>query len=236
MEEIKVSIIGNSVGLRVRPPVFYPNNKNYGVRLKELLQYNFPDKCITVNNLCVGRSTILKTLSKIDDIVAEFPNYYVINTGVTDASTREIPLWFSDFINSKKESFFRSFFMAFYIYVLIKIRPILVILRGKRPWISIRLYSKCLKKLIKLLIKETNAKIILLSINQTTERVDSQLLGSSKNYELYNKISKSIADELNVIYLDTTDLEPELYVPDGIHFSLEGNEIIAQRLSEIITK
>ena len=62
MKEIKVSIIGNSVGLRVRPTVAYPNNRNYGAFLKQILQEKYPDKYICVNNLCVGRSTILKTL------------------------------------------------------------------------------------------------------------------------------------------------------------------------------
>ncbi len=234
MENLKIAIVGNSLGLRVRPPEKFPYNKNYGVILEELLQKRYPQKVVWVENLSMGRATILDTWANIDNILNAFPNYYIINLGVTDASTREIPLWYSNIINSRRPSWLRTLFMGFYLFVIKRIRPQLVLLRGKRPWISKRRFAKHFEKLIKFLKKETNAKIIIISINKAGKRIEKLLPGSSQNYLLYNKIIKNIALKHGALYLDSMSVVPEEYLPDGIHLSIEGNKIIAEEIFKLI--
>ena len=234
MKNLKITVAGNSVALRIRPPQEHPNNKNYGVILEELLQEKYPQKVVFVSNLASGRATIFDILQKRDEILNALPNYYVINLGVTDASPREIPLWFSDILIHRRESFKKRIFTVFYSRIIKKIRPQLVKLRGKRTWTSKSNFRKFFDFLIFFLTKETNARIIILSINSGSKRIEDALPGSTKSYLEFNKIIKEIAEKYNALFLDTTELRPEIHYPDGIHYSLEGNRVIAEMLFDIV--
>jgi hypothetical protein len=50
MGNLKVTIIGNSVALRVRPPEKHPNNKNYTQQLGEILQKKIKNSTIIIEN------------------------------------------------------------------------------------------------------------------------------------------------------------------------------------------
>jgi lysophospholipase L1-like esterase len=230
MKNFKISIIGNSVGLRIRPPGKYPYNKNYGVILEELLQDKYPNKVVLVRNLCVGRATIWDILQKRTEILNEFPSYYIVNFGVSDASTREIPLWYSNIINSNKETWVKKICLIFYEFVLKKFRPFLVRLRGKKTWTSKKKFEKYFYYLLDFLEKGTNSKLIVISINNASERIEEQIPGSAKKYTEYNDIIKKVTKKFNAQYIDTTDLMSEVHTPDGIHFSLEGHQVIAERV------
>lgn len=229
-----MAIIGNSVGLRIRPPGTFPNNKNYGILLEELLQQRYPEKVILVRNLCIGRATIWDILRRRNEILNVFPNYYIINLGVTDASTREIPLWFSNIINDTKESIIKKIFMGAYLYVIKPFRPQLVWLRFKATWTSKHAFRKYFEKIINFLYKGTNAQIIVMSINRPSRRIENELPGSTNNYIKINKVIKHIAKMYGAFYIDTTDLSSDIHAPDGIHLSLEGHRVIADRIYNII--
>lgn len=234
MQNLRVVILGNSVGLRIRPPGKFPNNKNYGAILEELLQKKYPGQVVLIQNLCIGRATIWEILQKRNDILREFPDYYVINFGVSDASTREIPLWYSNIINNSKESLTKKFFSYFYVHIIKRIRPFIVKVRGKKAWVSKHNFKKYFDEIVRFLTKGTNAKFIILSINNPTKRIENELPGSREKYAEYNKIIKSISAKYNTQYIDTTDLTPNIHTPDGIHFSLEGHQVIAERIYELI--
>ncbi len=231
---MKVVIIGNSVGLRIRPPGVFPYNKNYGAILEELLQKEYPEKVILIRNLCIGRATIWEILQERNGILREFPDYYVINYGVSDASTREIPLWYSNIINNNKESLTKKIFSSFYVYVIKRIRPYIVRIRGKKTWVSKRNFKKYFDEVVHFLVKGTNAKFIIMPINNPSRRIENELPGSTEKYIEYNRIIKDISDKYNTQYLDTTDLTPEIHTPDGIHFSLDGHQVIAERIYKLI--
>jgi len=234
MKNLKIAIVGNSVGLRVRPPGVFPFNKNYGALIEDILQKEYEQQVITVHNLSMGRATIWDVLKKRGEILNQFPEYYVINLGVTDASTREIPLWYSNVINSDKESLVKKVLNGFYLKIVKRFRPVLVRLRGKRSWTSRHNFEKYMDGFIGFLQKETNARIILLSINNTSDRVEAELPGSGEQYLAFNKIIKRISQKYNTQYLDTTELLQEEHFPDGIHYSHEGHELIANKVSSLI--
>ena len=233
MRNLKISIIGNSVAVRIRPPEKYPENKNYGIQLEELLQKEFPEKNILVNNLGFSRATMIDMKKKIDDYICEFPDYYIINSGISDASTREIPFWFAEIINNKKDSVIKTIFLLIH-HVMIKKRTFFVKLRGSKPWISENKFKTLFSNLIQTLIKETNAKIIVLSMNRPTKRIEKILRGSTQNCDQYNDIFRSVAKKYNLIFLDLDFLNPDIHYPDGIHFSKSGHKIVSEKLFEII--
>ena len=131
MKNIKITIIGNSVALRTRPSEIYPLNKNYCKYLEEILNKNLSETNIIVTNKALGATTIYNSIINIDNFVNTFPEFFIINLGVVDASTREIPLWFYRLASSKKNSFFYNVIKFLYRVIIIKFRPFLVRLRFK---------------------------------------------------------------------------------------------------------
>ncbi|MCK5028595.1 MAG: hypothetical protein KAR57_03105 [Bacteroidales bacterium] len=236
MQNLKITIIGNSVSLRTRPVEKHPDNKNYGKLLEEFLCQNASDKNIVINNKATGAYTVYNVLTKIDDFVNTFPDYYIINLGVVDASTREIPLWFYRLASSKKKGFVYKLLSFFYRGLIIKARPAFVKLRGKRSWISSKKYRKYFSHLVKTLIKETNAKIIVMPINPANNRVEKELPGSLKNHLLYTKLMKDISLEFSQHFLELNNLNSEEHYPDGVHYSISGHNVVAQELGKIILK
>jgi len=236
MKNLKITIIGNSVAIRNRPPQKYPANKNYGVFLEELLQSEYSDMFVNVRNMAFSRATILNVVERLDDFIASMPNYYIINIGVSDASSREIPYWMAEIINNPKITFLKSIYSGLHHHFIKPNRSFFVRLRGKRSWISQTVFKNNLISLIQLLHKETNSKIIFIPINPTNERVEKEVPGSSENYNKFNEIIKYIAKKHGCLMIDINDLEPSVHFPDGIHYSSEGNSIIAKKLFETIVR
>ena len=236
MKKLRITIIGNSVAIRNRPPQKFPNNKNYGVILEELLQKEYSDKFVLVTNMGFSRATIVNVIQKYDEYVASMPEYFIINIGVSDASTREIPYWLAELINNPKQSWYKTLFAAFHHYFIKPKRSFFVKIRGKKSWITQKKFRKYYKELILFLQKETNARIIFVPINPANDRVEKAVPGSSGNYKKYNEIIRRIADECEGIYLELDDLNSEVHYPDGIHYSLQGNKSVAEKLFDLIEK
>ena len=236
MKNLKITIIGNSVGLRVRPPKKYPNNKNYGQIIVEMLNKKIPDHNVYVMNLSIHRALVHEILNQVDDFIRTFPDYFIINLGVCDAATREVPLWFSNQVSRKKQGMIHFLISLLYFNVINKIRPPLVKLRNYKSWTHINSFASDYQKLLFKLHKETNARIITMPINKTTDRVEEQLPGSRKNFEDYSDVikEKTLAGSFN--FLDLNDLLPEQHCPDGIHFSHAGHNFIAEKITKIILK
>lgn len=228
----KITIIGNSVALRVRPPEKQPANLNYSSLLDGRSNENDLPKGIVVNNKALGALTVYNVVTRIDDFIQTFPDIYIINLGVVDASTREVPLWFYRLASSNKDGFVYRLSKLVYRNLIIKIRPFLVTIRGKRSWIRKSKFKRHYALLLKSLLRETNANIITMPINLANDRVEKQLPGSRKKHQQYNQIIKLLAEQYNQYHIDLTDLESEKHYPDGVHFNTEGHRIIAERLYE----
>jgi len=236
MNNLKIGIIGNSVALRNRPPRDAPHNRNYTKYLEELLADQFLDTVILIQNMAFGAATLMDAHLHLDEYIQSLPDYFVINLGVVDSSTREIPLWYYKFINSRKDSWLVRINAQFHKHLIKRMRPALVRLWGRHPWTSSGKFRKLYTELIHTLHKETNAKIITLPINPANKRVEQQLPGSHANHLKYNRIIQEISDELDLYYIDLSDLNSQTHYPDGVHFSLEGHKIVARRLHDIIAE
>jgi len=228
MNNKKICIIGNSVALRVRPALEHPENKNYYQLLQEV------DNNYSFYNLASGAQTVKDVYKSIDNYIRIFPTQYIINLGVVDSCTREVPHWFYRLATQKSLNPFYVFITLLYRNIIAKFRNTLVKLRGKTSWISESKFEKYFELIVINILKETNAKIIILSINIANQRVEAQLPGSMKKQKNYNKIMKEIADKYNQVFVETNGIIESDDYPDGVHFSKSGHEKIAKTLSSII--
>jgi lysophospholipase L1-like esterase len=235
MGNLKVTIIGNSVALRVRPPQKYPDNKNYTRQLEEILQEEIKDKTIIIENKSQGALTICGITSSSDEFIRSFPDYYVLNIGIVDSCSREVPLWFYRLANSQKDNIFYNFFSFLYRRIIVRIRPLLVYIRGKKGWICIKKFKRHFKYLMQTLLKETNARVIVIPINALSDRIEKELPGSKKNRLKFNQVIEAITNDFLQYYIDLGNIKDN-HVPDGIHFSKEGHTYIAQKLASVIIK
>jgi len=236
MHNLKVTIIGNSVALRNRPPEKYPANKNYCQYLEEYLYTELNNTIVHVNNKALGANTVYNVITKIDDYIQTFPNFYILNLGVVDASTREIPLWFYRMASSKKDRFIYKLAEFMYRNIIIKLRPVLVGLRFKKSWISARKFKKYFETLVNTFLKETNARIIVLPINIANKRVEKALPGTTKKHEQYNQLMKDIVEKYSQEFVDLSSLTSETHYPDGVHYSSVGHKTVATKIGKIILK
>ena len=230
-----IAVVGNSVAMRVRPPEEIPANRNYTMRLREGSAEDVGSAAsFHVVNWSTGGATVREVHKNLNDIIRLYPDYYILNLGVVDASTRDIPRWFFQIINSTNNSGFHRLMRYFHGGVIRPLRRPLVFIRGKRSWVSARTFQRLYDLLIEKLLRETNAKIIGLSINLANERVEKALPGSRRNHERFNRIIRKSLEQSRCIFLDLTDLDPEPHYPDGVHFSAEGHRLVAERINKLI--
>jgi hypothetical protein len=234
MRNIKICIIGNSVALRIRPNDSYPNNKSYSIILNELLCKAFPDSNIFVRNKSIGATPITEFLSNVDTLINEQPDYYIVNLGVVDSSTREIPLWLYKYVNNPVKSRLNYIISGIYSRVFMKNRQFFVNIRGNKSWITHKDFAKYYDLLLASFIKETNSRIICLPINIANDRIEHQLPGSRKNHNSFNGSIEEIANKHNQLYVKLQDFILNSDYPDGVHFSSAGHFKVASRLMELI--
>lgn len=80
---LKTTVIGNSVGLRVRPPQPYPENLNYSQLLQRMHEGKSRSRA-DVENLCIGRSTIREVLELGDNIITAIPGLSYFSSVMMD--------------------------------------------------------------------------------------------------------------------------------------------------------
>ncbi len=235
MKRFKIAVVGNSVALRCRPQ--RAGSLNYGQYLEQLLNEKYADCLHMVENLAFSRATVLDIKCNMHQLILNrFPDVYVINLGVCDAATREIPYWYAEVINRKRDSLFRHLLSYVHDHFIIKHRPFFVKLRGKRTWVKPKKFEKTLSELFDEIKRNSNSFIITLPINLANDRVEQSIPGSSQKYKEYNLIIKKVAEAHKAAFIDLADLASETHYPDGTHFSDAGNQLVAERILEVIEK
>ena len=234
MQKLKITIIGNSVTLRVRPPKRSPKNLTYGEILESRLQEKIRDRLVLVNNMGKGAATIKRCLHNIDHYVSSSPDYFIINIGVVDACTREVPFWVYNIATSKHYNTLTKVCRFLYRGVIMKFRPYLVNARFKRSWTSKKTFRTLYRELLVTLLKDTNAQIITLPINIADDRIERELPGSRKNHYKFNDIIEQLSCEYGLRYIDLTSLNATEHYPDGVHYSVAGHQCVAEKISYAI--
>lgn len=230
----KITIVGNSVALRNRPHL-KEQSKNYGQLLQEKINTD-PSQVTLVENLAFGRATMDDLENITDQIINSYGDLYIINIGVSDAATREIPYWFGNILNRRKESVIKKIFKGIHQFFFLKNRRIWVKIRGKRAWVSPQKFEKKFSKLITDIQHNTSGKIICLPLLPPNDRVEKEVPGTAKNYEKFNKIIRKISNQFEIELVNLDHLTPKPHFPDGTHFSQEGNREVAEILLKLINQ
>lgn len=231
----KITIIGNSVALRNRPHT-KEKSLNYGQLIEQALNRDSDKTLYLVSNLAFGRATMTDLHKVYDSMINSYADLYIINIGVSDACTREIPLWFSNILNRKNKNIITNIFQLFYNIFIKRFRRQLVLLRGKRPWLNKRKFIAKYSKLIDDLQHNTSGKILCLSMNLANDRIEEIVPGTKQNYIEYNKEIEKLCAKFDIDYLNLDALEHSIHYPDGTHFSEEGNKVVAGRILSYINK
>ncbi len=233
MDKFKITIVGNSIAFRIRPQI--EGSKNYGQYIEQTLNERYPHRHNTVENTAFSRATVTDIQAILhSSILQEHADVFIINLGVCDASTREIPFWYAEIINRKKDGLLKFVFQNFHNVFFKKNRRFFVKLRGKRTWISQDKFAKIYTQIITEIQRAHKSKIITLSINAADDRVESILPGSRAKYIIYNKIIHDISKKHQAVYLPLDDLESSVHFPDGSHFSDLGHKIVAERIMQLL--
>lgn len=233
MQIRKIVILGNSVALRNRPHQ-KESSLNYGQLIERELNAPLQNEIVLVNNLAFGRATMRDMQGLQDQVINAFGDLYIINIGVSDAATREMPRWFADILNQRKQTLKVKVAKAISVAIIQPIRTTLVKLRGKRAWTSKKKFKTLFNKLIYDIQHNTHGKIIVLSLNRPDDRVEKIVPGTAANYQHFNEILKVISEEKEIDFIDLAELIPEVHYPDGTHFSEEGNRFVAKKILNLI--
>ena len=233
----KILILGCSVALRVRPPASdHSKNKNYGQIIEDALNQRRNDEFWSVINRASTRAVTRDVIKEKDEIGRVNPEYVILNVGAVDAPNRDIPLWFSDVLHRKRCIMFYRLFNALNHYVIKKsLRRTLVVLRGRRSWTKKSQFKKDVVDLIRCVQRDSRSKLIVLGVNAGNQRIERQLPGTMEKYSEYNQILSSIVQNEGGDFVEVSDLTDD-YFPDGVHYNLEGHQIIAKRLLNEISE
>jgi hypothetical protein len=187
-----------------------------------------------VENISFQRFMVGDVVESIENYINKLPHIFIINLGVVDASNREIPLWYANMVKNNN-SLLGKLLSGIHVRIIVPNRRLFVKLRGSRSWVRLQSFTASYEKLIQALLKETNARIIALGINQGGRRIEESLPGSTEKYKLYNEQIASVTRKFGQRYMEVNDFLTQEDFPDGIHYSAEGHKKLAGKLFEEIT-
>lgn len=236
----KITVIGNSVALRIRP-VPSSDKKLTGVysRLLETELNNSPNQDLDwhIKNMGLSRLMVREVYDSIDTYIRTFPDIFILNLGCVEAPSREIPLWFSDIIFKRR---FRPLYnVSIKLYEsLIKpyLRPFFLYLRRRKSWAPISEFEHYFELVLKTLKKETYSQIVVIGINPGSSRIENKLPGTTEKYKLYSDVMERLCLEHDLDYIDVSDMGSDSYFPDGVHYNSHGHQEISRRILKKIRK
>lgn len=228
-----IAIIGNSVGQRVRPPAYNREHQNYAKRLYELGRGRF-----VVQNFCQFSETIGSCLNKtFDHLFVLSPDIVIINLGINECLTRLVPRCLFPALSgmildeNRLQKMIRDRVAHLINYYA---APRLISTFNLSPWYPMPVFKMKYEKLIMLLKKEFYPNIVCLGINPCTDRIEKLLPGSIANIPKYNAIIEQVAKSQGCSFVETEswidDTNIQVLVPDGIHLSAEGHNILATKI------
>ena len=222
----KILIVGNSVGIRIRPNSH--GTKNYADLLAD--ESEVVNKCFTGN--------MIGSVSRVPDfILQEQPSVIVVQFGVVELSSRSTTHRLYSYMNYKAKRTKIGAFTEFFLKGMeSKLRRLMVMLRFQRAWYRKDRFIKEYQSLLSGLTKDTSAKVICIGVNTPGDRVEKQLPGSRSRIKSANaEIAKICKDLNNVHFIDVEDIASEM-IPDGIHYNEAGHKVMYDRISAILGK
>lgn len=231
----KLLIIGDSTVQWIRP---YRDHRN-DVTYVELLQKNN----YIVDIVSIPGMTSKEVLNIYwNELGAQFYDICIVSVGINDLTPRSYPRWMWKINNSLliKESFFSKLYSILYRAFTNKyVQKTFSKYKISKPWISLKYFELYLSKFQELVLKESDSKIIYLSLPTVSKRISSLLVGIEDNITLYKEVMNSLVDNKRVFELDIDKLfkdDIKKFNIEGIHYTAEGHLKVYEELVNIMDK
>jgi len=237
---VKICVFGNSVAFRMRPPRSGPEQRTYPEWLR----------CDGHEVRVVARAGVLlnEAFATLDDqVITEFPDVVIVNFGIVEVCYRQTVRWINNrtitnyYLNQVFDQEFTydtagqraRLFLWRAVNALTRRLSAVVGLRWQ--WLSTDRFLQVLDETVGRILKETEARVIVLGINPCSERVERVLEGSLEEIAAANERVRAMVATHGTRASFVSPAEciasrVDELVPDGIHFSADGHRVIANAL------
>jgi hypothetical protein len=225
----RVLVLADSTAMWIRP---YRKHKDEFTYI-ELLR----DATVEVDVIATPGMTSKDVMDTYwNQLGAKFYDVYIVSVGINDLAPRSYPRWMWKIDNSLliKESFFAKLYTPFYrVFTNKYIQESFSKYKISRPWISKKQFGVYLTKFQELVLKESDSKIIYLSLPMVSNRVSSLLHGIESNVTAYKQEIHNLIDNDRVFEIDIDKLfenDRDKYNVEGIHYTADGHKEVLEAL------
>lgn len=232
----RVAIIGDSTCEWIRP---YRNDIDELTYTELLMQ---DENNLTVDIYIRPGMTSHEALVLVwKELMGKFYDYYIFSFGINDCTPRSYPKLLADYYNKTlipNGFLHKVYFFIYRVFTSTKVQKVCSKLNISRPWVALPYFENNIDKIIEILNKETDSKLIFLALPQTSQRVSSILYNINNLILEYNKIFKvKESEDILIVDLDTLfKKDYNLYIPEGIHYSAEGHQSIYHKILSWINR
>lgn len=241
LPRVRICVVSNSVGLRIRPPRLRPEDLTYA----EILMR----KGHHVRVRARAGSMVNEAFANWDDdVIAFFPDLVVLHYGVVEICPRRELRWLSH--NSVANYFNNAVLGRAYVFPTASaklkaklswfgnavIRNCAKLVGAQWQWLPSQRFQEVVEASLRLTLKETATRVLVVGLSPCSDRVRKLLPGAHQAIAEANARLRELCAGFpsRVGFLDVTPLIPaeavtEL-VPDGVHFSAIGHRLVAEAM------
>lgn len=226
---LRIAIVGDSTAKWIRPYRNHKDQLTYGERLMRKEGY---DVDFYIRPGMTSHDALVMTWQ---ELMGKFYDVYIFSVGINDCVPRSYPKAMADTFNRTliPNTLSQKIFFLFYrLLTATKIQKALSRFRLSRPWASPEIFSKNLKRICEILLKETDGQVIFVAPPPVSERVENILHGVNAQLPKYLSVIRKLKSE-RVDVLDLGELFAggyDKWVPEGIHYSAEGHRKVFEEM------
>jgi len=228
--KIRIAIVADSTAEWIRPYRNREGELTYG-------EYLLRHEEVSVDLYIRPGMTSHKALSLLwQELMGRFYDYYVFSFGINDCAPRSYPAFMADFYNRvliPNTLFQKAGFACYRLISATKVQKLFSRLGISRPWISPRQFRTNIARIVEIVEKETDGKIVFLALPDVSERVEEILHGINTLLPEYRKaLLERKSDRVSVIDLQSLfGGDEERMIPEGIHYSAAGHRLVYRQLA-----
>lgn len=237
---MRICVVGNSVGYKMRPPRASPDDLTYAEILAKAGHQ--------VHNASMAGALLSEQFSLLDDdVLTAFPDVVILHHGVIEVFYRRTFRQSNNAAirNQYRNRVLRQGYTPSRPSVALRAfnaatRGIASAIGWRWQWQAPAVFLGVLQHTCALILKETSAFIVIVGITPSSQKVEADLPGQGSEIARVNSALRDYAVGLGsrAAFLDVAALVPpsahEELVPDGIHFSAEGHRRVGAALLRTI--
>ena len=242
---MKICIMGNSVGFKLRPPRQSASEMTYSEILETQGHH--------VRNISKAGVMLNEAFALLDDeLITFFPDLVIIHFGTVEVCYRQSLRWLNN--RCIRNYYLNHVYARHYTFdgpvqrllgfinagLNFATREAAEFVGLKWQWLSEQKFSTVLRATLQSILKETRARIIVIGITPCSPRVERILKGSGERIQAANLAMQELVAQFpkRTCYLDPCVFLNEenlpTLAPDGIHFSAAGHRLMADAITKVL--